>query len=282
MNRKERKPEWLITKGVLDSSVIQMEKKLSSTGIKTVCREAACPNRCECWKHKSFTFILLGNDCTRNCPFCNIDYVKPLPVDESEPEKIAGFVKEMDINHIVLTSVTRDDIPDGGASQFIRTIREIRKIKKDIPIELLIPDFGDFGNYVEVIKENPSIIGHNIETVRRLYPAVRPRFKYDRCLEIISFLKSNSSGIYIKSAILAGLGESAVEIKSAMSDLAQAGCDIIYAGQYLAPSMKHYPVDRYYTPDEFADLQDYGKSLGIKSVVCAPLVRSSYRSWENL
>jgi len=282
MNRKERKPEWLITKGVLDSSVIQMEKKLSSTGIKTVCREAACPNRCECWKHKSFTFILLGNDCTRNCPFCNIDYVKPLPVDESEPEKIAGFVKEMDINHIVLTSVTRDDIPDGGASQFIRTIREIRKIKKDIPIELLIPDFGDFGNFVEVIKENPSIIGHNIETVRRLYPAVRPRFKYDRCLEIISFLKSNSSGIYIKSAILAGLGESAVEIKSAMSDLAQEGCDIIYAGQYLAPSMKHYPVDRYYTPDEFADLQDYGKSLGIKSVVCAPLVRSSYRSWENL
>jgi len=282
MNRKERKPEWLITKGVLDSSVIQMEKKLSSTGIKTVCREAACPNRCECWKHKSFTFILLGNDCTRNCPFCNIDYVKPLPVDESEPEKIAGFVKEMDINHIVLTSVTRDDIPDGGASQFIRTIREIRKIKKDIPIELLIPDFGDFGNFVEVIKENPSIIGHNIETVRRLYPAVRPRFKYDRCLEIISFLKSNSSGIYIKSAILAGLGESAVEIKSAMSDLVQEGCDIIYAGQYLAPSMKHYPVDRYYTPDEFADLQDYGKSLGIKSVVCAPLVRSSYRSWENL
>lgn len=282
MNPKTRKPPWLITKGLLDSSTIETQKMLRRTGIKTVCREAACPNRTECWKHKSFTFILLGNDCTRNCPFCNIDFIKPLPADETEPEKIALFVSEMNISHVVLTSVTRDDLHDGGANQFIRTIREIRNVKPDIPIELLIPDFGDWENFLKIIEEKPAVIGHNIETVERLYPLVRPKFKYERCLDIISFLKNNSSSIFVKSAILAGLGETIDELKSAMSGLAMHGCDIIYAGQYLAPSLKHYPVRKYYTPEEFGDLQEFGEKLGLKSVVCGPLVRSSYRSWEKL
>ncbi|MEW6534163.1 MAG: lipoyl synthase [Candidatus Auribacterota bacterium] len=281
-NNIPRKPSWLRVKSVLSPEVLAYQKDLSASGLKTVCREAACPNRGECWHNKSFTFILLGNQCTRMCPFCNINASKPEPIDHEEPQKIVRFLKKHAINHIVLTSVTRDDLPDGGAGQFIDTIKAIRAEGLQIPTELLIPDFRDWTHFDAVASLHPDIIGHNIETVRRLYTDVRPQYTYERCLEILRHLKRSNPAVLIKSAILVGLGETDDEIRQTIRDLHNAQCDIVYVGQYLPPSKKHWPVSYYYTPQQFESFKQFGLSLGIKHIVSGPLVRSSYQSWKTL
>lgn len=276
----QRKPAWLRVKGILDHVVVDFQQKLDRNRLKTVCKSAACPNRGECWAHKSVTFILLGNQCTRTCPFCNIESADPEPLDAGEPERIARFIKDNNLTHVVLTSVTRDDLPDGGAGHFIQTIRAIRSCKP-IPVELLIPDFGNFSYLKNVALEKPDILGHNIETVKRLYPAVRPRFSYNRCLDILVFIKNCDPHLILKSAILLGLGETEQDVYETLSDLRNAGCDTVYIGQYLAPSRRHYPVHKYYTPEEFDCFKQKAYSIGFRRVESAPLVRSSYRSWTE-
>ena len=282
-NNIQRKPEWLkLPHSILSPHVAQLNKQLSQMGINTVCKEASCPNRAECWRHRSFTFIIMGNQCTRLCPFCNIDNKKPQPLNIHEPDKIADFVTKMDLRHVVITSVTRDDLQDGGADCFIKTIRKIRQTKPDIPIELLIPDFGDFKYFDMIIKENPVIIGFNMETVKNLYNIARPQYSYERSLNILSYLKKNSGNIFIKSALLVGLGESMEDLFKTISDIRETGCDIVYVGQYLAPSKKHLPVKKYYTPQEFKEIKKFADSLGFIKTVSGPLVRSSYKSWETI
>ena len=282
-NNTLRKPNWLkLPKSILTPHVAQLNKELSQMGIHTVCKEASCPNRAECWQHRSFTFIIMGNQCTRQCPFCNLEYKKPQPVNLKEPDQIASFIKKMDLKHVVITSVTRDDLPDGGATCFINTIRKIRQSKPNIPIEVLIPDFGDFNYFDMIIEEKPLIIGFNIETVKNLYPIARPQYNYKRSLELLSYLKQNSGNSLIKTALIAGLGESTQNIFNTITDIKKTGCDIFYIGQYLAPSKKHLPVKKYYTPKEFKEIKNFADSLGFKKTVSGPLVRSSYKSWETI
>lgn len=281
--RWQRKPSWIRTgRSILDPQVARAGKELESYNIRTVCKEAACPNRSECWRHRSFTFILMGRYCTRMCPFCNIESVEPEPLDHDEPQRIARFIASHSLNHCVITSVTRDDLPDGGAGHFCATIDAIRAVAPDLPIELLIPDFGGEQYFRQVIDKHPAILGHNIETVERLYPVCRPAYSYKHCLGILSLCKQYDAALPVKSAILAGLGESTDDLHRTMRDLRDAGCDIVYIGQYLAPSKRHHPVAKYYTPEEFTALQQYGSQLGLRKVLAGPLVRSSYRSWEAL
>ena len=281
-NKTIRKPDWLKTEGLLHSSMIKTKKMINRYGLKTVCQEAACPNRGECWKNRSFTFILLGNRCTRTCPFCNIIAVQPEPVDHEEPERIARFVLDMKLNHLVLTSVTRDDLSDGGADHFVKTLRTIRSSSPDLPIELLVPDFGDFSLLDKVIDQKPDILGFNIETVERLYPIARPQYSYSSGLDILVHAKKYKPDLLVKTAFMLGLGEKKKEILQTIRDIKAANCDILYIGQYMAPSKKHYPVSKYYHPDSFSEFQEFALSIGFLKVVSAPLVRSSYRSWESL
>lgn len=276
------KPPWLKNRSILSPEVKAFQRELKDVGLKTVCHEAACPNRGECWHEKSFTFILLGKQCTRMCPFCNIESQQPEPIDPEEPEKIADFISKNRLNHVVLTSVTRDDLPDGGATQFIKTITAIRRKNNRIPIELLIPDFGAFEWFDALLDLDPNIIGYNVETVERLYPQARPDYRYSRCLEIITYIKRQAPHIPCKSALLTGLGESMDEIFQTMRDLHNAGCDIFYAGQYLPPSRRHYPLHKYYAPEEYESIEQFGQELGFKRTIAKPLVRSSYQSWKHL
>ncbi len=278
----ERKPYWLKTERLLHSSVMKTKKIINSYGLKTVCQEAACPNRAECWQNKSFTFILLGSNCTRTCPFCNITALQPQPVDPKEPERIAGFVSDMELNHLVLTSVTRDDLSDGGANHFIKTLKMIRSVKPDLSVELLVPDFGDFSLIDKVIDQRPNILGFNIETVQRLYPVARPQYSYTHGLNILAHAKEYNPNLLVKTAFMLGLGENDDEIKQTIQDIKQTNCDILYIGQYMAPSKKHHPVSKYYHPDTFMEFQEFARSIGFLKVVAGPLVRSSYRSWESL
>jgi len=282
-NNISRKPKWLkLPKSILTPHVAELNKQLSQSGINTVCKEASCPNRAECWQHRSFTFMIMGNQCTRQCPFCNLEYKKPQPIDINEPAKIADFIDKMDLKHVVITSVTRDDLPDGGATCFINTIRKIRQVKPNIPIELLIPDFEDFKYFDMIINESPVIIGFNIETVENLYSIARPQYSYKRGLEILSYLKQNTKNSLIKTALIAGIGESTQNIYDTIQDIKNTGCDIFYIGQYLAPSKKHLPVKKYYTPEEFKEIKEFADSQGFKKTVSGPLVRSSYKSWETI
>ncbi|MCB1195706.1 lipoyl synthase [bacterium] len=277
----EHKPAWLRTRGILDPIVRKYQKQMDQYEVKTVCKEASCPNRHECWSQRSFTFILLGEHCTRSCRYCDIDTFKPEQVDPHEPANVARFVKDFNLNHVVLTSVTRDDLEDGGAGHFVKTMQAVRAVSPDIPIELLIPDFEK--PYLDkIIAEKPDILGHNIETPRRLYRKVRPVFKYDNCLEILRYIKAKDPKMLVKSAIIAGMGETKEEIIETLIDLKKVDCDIVYIGQYIAPSKRHHPVIRYYTPAEFDEFRTEGEKLGIRSVVSGPMVRSSYKSWEDL
>ncbi|MCD6460847.1 lipoyl synthase [bacterium] len=282
-NLYQRKPDWLkLPNSILSPHVAQLSKRLSQMGINTVCKEAACPNRAECWHHRSFTFIIMGRQCTRQCPFCNIENKKPQPVNINEPEQIARFVKEMNLKHIVITSVTRDDLTDAGTSCFLNTIKKIRQVNPSIPIELLIPDFGDFKYFDMIINKKTKIIGFNMETVENLYPLARPQYSYKRGLDILSYLKQNSENSLIKSSLMVGIGESKENIYTTIKDIKNTGCDIVYIGQYLAPSKKHLPVQKYYTPLEFKEIKIFADSLGFRKTVSAPLVRSSYKSWETI
>ncbi|SHF15975.1 lipoic acid synthetase [Caldanaerobius fijiensis DSM 17918] len=252
---------------------------LLKNGINTVCREAFCPNMCECYANNTATFLILGKVCTRNCTFCCIDKGIPEKVDVEEPKKIAEYVKRLGLKYAVITSVTRDDLPDEGSNQFARVIDEIKKMDKHIAVEVLIPDFHGRKDLLDnVLRSGPDVVGHNIETVERLYREVRPKAVYKRSLEVLCYIKQK--GFITKSGIMLGLGETKDEVKRTIDDLCKYGCDILTIGQYLQPDYRYHDVVRYVPLDEFEYYKNYANDIGIKYVLSLPRVRSSYRAFE--
>lgn len=278
-----RKPEWLRAKINSSPESMQVIRMLRTLSLHTVCEEANCPNRGECFRKRTATFMILGNHCTRNCTFCTVTKELPCAVDPCEPQHVAAAVKELKLRHVVITSVTRDDLPDGGAQHFADVIRSIKaEFPVDAPvIEVLIPDFqGSKAALFTVIDAAPDIINHNVETVPRLYQEVRPLAGYERSLELLARVKQAAPEIYTKSGIMVGLGETHEEVLHTLRDLREAGCDILTIGQYLAPSKAHHPVVAYITPEEFARYKQEAEEMGFLLVASAPLVRSSYMAEE--
>jgi len=274
---------WLRRKLPDQKALERMDSLLKELNLHTVCDNALCPNRGECFKNRTVTFMILGNICTRNCKFCAVEKGKPLPLDPEEPHHIAQAVKHLNLKHIVITSVTRDDLPDGGAAHFGRTIIEIKKMLPESTTEVLVPDFEGFWEALQkVIDVQPEVINHNIETVTRLYQLVRPKAVYKRSLELLKQVKIRDKHIVSKSGIMIGLGERKEEVIEVMKDLREVDCDILTIGQYLRPSPHHLKVSSYIHPDKFEEYQKIGLSLGFKYVASAPLVRSSYNAGEIL
>lgn len=276
-----RKPDWLkvkIRSGLEANTVNGILERLS---LHTVCQEANCPNLMECFSKKTATFMILGSQCTRNCRFCNVTKGKPEPVDEKEPINVANAVKELGLKYVVITSVTRDDLDDGGAGHFVKVVENIKDINKDTIVEVLIPDFkGDELALEKVVKAKPEVINHNVETVPRLYSSVRPMAIYERSLKLLENVKKMDKDILTKSGIMLGLGEKEEEVIDLMKDLLEVDCDMLTIGQYLAPSKKHHPVIEYVHPDQFEKYKEIGMDLGFKFVASSPLVRSSYHAEE--
>ena len=275
------KPEWLKIKVRGGGERAEVEDILRKLSLHTVCEEANCPNRMECFGRKTATFMILGRICTRNCTFCNVEKgnLKPDPVDANEPLHVAQAVQKLGLRHAVVTSATRDDLPDGGAGHFAAVIREIKKLNAGVIVEVLIPDFrGDFDALGTVAKAGPEIINHNIETVPSLYPAVRPQASYAMSVELLRRVKMLDAGIYAKSGIMLGLGEKKEEVVQVFGDLRDAGCDFLTVGQYLAPSHRHHPVVDYVRPEVFKEYEETALEMGFKHVASGPLVRSSYRA----
>jgi len=274
---------WLRRK-LPDQKVLeQMNSLLKDLDLYTVCDSALCPNRGECYKSGTATFMILGNICTRDCRFCAVKKGKPFPLDSEEPSHIAQAAKRLNLKHIVVTSVTRDDLPDGGAEHFTQTIIEIKRLLPKSTVEVLIPDFKGSGDALQkIINVQPEVINHNIETVSRLYRLVRPRAVYERSLELLRQIKIRDKNIASKSGIMIGLGEEEKEVIEAMKDLREVECDILTVGQYLKPSPHHLEVQDYIHPDKFEEYQKIGMSLGFKYIASAPLVRSSYHAGEIL
>ena len=278
----DRKPEWLkIRLNTNSSNIAEVKKMLSRLSLHTVCEEANCPNLMECFGKRTATFMIMGRICSRNCRFCNVESSSPTPLDSSEPDHIAQAVKELNLKHVVITSVTRDDLPDGGALHFAETIKAVKDLNSNVIVEVLIPDFkGDEDGLKLVIDAGPEIINHNVETVPRLYPEVRPQADYRQSLGVISNAKKGGRTVFSKSGIMVGLGETKEEVLDLFKDLRDADCDILTIGQYLAPSKKHYPVAEYIHPDLFAFYKEEAENMGFKSVASAPFVRSSYNAAE--
>ncbi len=279
----KRKPEWLrVNLGDVhkDKYVMGILKKYS---LNTVCEEANCPNRIECFSKKTATFMILGSQCSRNCRFCNVSHSKLEIVNEKEPENIANATIELGLKHVVITSVTRDDLKDGGAGHFANVIKAIRAKNKDIAIEVLIPDLKGNKDALKIVTdEKPEIINHNIETVPRLYSEVRPQAIYERSLVVLQELKNLDSSIYTKSGMMVGLGETFDEVVQTMKDLRKVNCDFLTIGQYLPPSKEHYPLKEYVTPETFKRYKEKAIELGFKFVASDPLVRSSYKAADML
>ncbi|HYE82293.1 MAG TPA: lipoyl synthase [Clostridia bacterium] len=279
----KRKPEWLridLNKG---RSLDYVKEILQRFSLNTVCEEANCPNRMECFSKKTATFMILGSQCTRNCRFCNVTHADPQRIDPAEPQNVAAAALELGLKHVVITSVTRDDLPDGGAKYFSQVIKAIKAKKNDMVVEVLIPDFrGSLEALETVVKAKPEILNHNVETVPRLYPEVRPAALYERSLELIKRIKTIDSSVLTKSGIMVGLGEKEEEVLEVFKDLRSAGCDFLTIGQYLAPSAMHYPVVEYISPETFRMYKEKALSLGFSFVASAPLVRSSYNAAEML
>ncbi len=268
-------------KSPLIPEVFEVKKILRRLNLHTVCEEASCPNIGDCFSRKTATFMILGDTCTRACPYCDVAHGKPKPPDPQEPEHLAEAVKELGLRHVVITSVNRDDLPDGGASHFAKVIRAIREKLPECTIEVLIPDFqGDFNALKTVAEAKPDVINHNIETVPSLYKKVRHRGNYQRSLNVIRWIKEIDSSIYSKSGIMVGLGETKEEVFEVMDDLVRAGCDIFTIGQYLQPSKNHLPVVRYVPEEEFKEYEKVGYKKGFKEVYSGVLVRSSFHADE--
>jgi len=278
-----RKPDWLKIKLKDAEKLTEVKKMLDRLALHTVCEEANCPNVIECFGRKTATFMILGRICTRNCTFCNVTKGQVETVDAEEPARVAEAVRELNLKHVVITSVTRDDLPDGGAGHFLQVIKKIKELNAQIIIEVLIPDFqGDYSALVKVMEDKPAVLNHNVETVPRLYPAVRPQAQYARSLELLQRAKEIDKEIYTKSGIMLGLGEKKEEVIEVMKDLRTVGCDLLTIGQYLAPSPKHHPVVEYIEPIVFEKYKEIGEALGFKYVASGPLVRSSYHADEFL
>ncbi|MDP8253357.1 MAG: lipoyl synthase [Candidatus Kaelpia aquatica] len=278
----KRHPVWL-NKKINFNKTTQMQALLKKFDLNTVCQSAACPNIGECFADSEVTFMILGKHCSRNCSFCNIDHLEPESVDYNESCRIAEAVGELRLKHVVITSVTRDDLPDGGAEVFTDTVRNIKERSPDVTVEVLIPDFNLNRESLKiVIDSKPDIIAHNLETVDRLYQEVRPQADYRRSLEVLDIVKKKDRDIFTKSGLMLGLGEKEEEILKAFDDLRAIACDFLSIGQYLAPTLKHYPISDYVEPKKFREYKEQAISRGFSYVMSAPYVRSSYRAGEYL
>lgn len=277
---QRRLPDYL-KRPIIDTDKTRTVRKILKTKcLNTVCENARCPNKNECYTKNTATFLIMGGNCTRNCRYCNISCAKPEPLDLEEPKHIAEAVKALGLKYTVITSVTRDDLPDGGAEHFANCIYEIRKICPDTKIEILTPDFKGNKNSLDlIIKAHPDVFNHNIEAVRDIFKAVRPQGDYNCSLEVLKYVKENSD-ILTKSGLIIGLGETFEQIEQTLIDLKNVGCDIVTIGQYIQPSKQHLEVAKYYTPEEYDELKALTQKAGIKNYQIGPLVRSSYRASE--
>lgn len=276
---RERLPPWFRIKGSTGDQYRYIKGLISTSKLNTVCKSAACPNQNECWNAGIATFMILGNVCTRGCRFCNVPKGVPQGLDQEEPGRVARAVAELGLKYVVVTSVTRDDLADGGAGIFAATITAIATTSTDCRVEVLVPDFqGSASSLTVVLDAGPNVLNHNIETVPSLYATVRPLAKYDRSLELLA--QAHRFGAITKTGLMLGLGEGVDELRSVMGDLRAAGCDMLTLGQYLQPRKNHLPVKKYYRPEEFAELREQALSLGFQYVVAGPLVRSSYHAGQ--
>ena len=273
----ERKPEWIKTKLKTGPEYTQIMSLVKSEGLHTVCQEAGCPNIFECWEDREATFLIGGDQCTRRCDFCQIDTGKPQPLDRDEPRRVAESVAKMQLNYATVTGVARDDLEDGGAWLYAETINAIHQTVPGCGVEMLAPDFNNEDHLLaEVFESRPEVFAHNIETVPRIFKRIRPAFRYERSLEVIT--KARDFGLVTKSNLILGMGEEISEVEQALTDLHEAGCDLITITQYLRPSVRHHPVERWVKPEEFVALADYATAIGFAGVMSGPLVRSSYRA----
>ncbi len=268
-------------KSPLTQEVLKVKKLLRSLNLNTVCEEANCPNIGDCFSRKTATFMIMGDVCTRNCPYCNVNHGKPLPLDPYEPDNVAVAVNRLGLKHVVITSVDRDDLPDGGASHYAKVIQKVKQLNPHTTVEVLIPDFkGSLEALKTVVDASPDVINHNIETVKELYKKVRPQGSYEKSLKIIKWVKEIDDRITTKSGFMVGLGETKDQIIQLLRDLKNNGCEIITVGQYLQPSKNHLPVEKYYTEEEFKEFEKIGYEIGFKEVFSGVLVRSSFHAGE--
>jgi lipoic acid synthetase len=273
----ERKPPWIKTRLKTGPQYRELTELVRAEGLHTVCQEAGCPNIYECWEDREATFLIGGDQCTRRCDFCQIDTGKPAAYDRDEPRRVAESVSKMGLRYATVTGVARDDLPDGGAWLYAETVRRIHDAVPGCGVELLIPDFdGMPGQLGEVFGSAPEVLAHNLETVPRIFKRIRPGFRYERSLDVIT--QARSAGLVTKSNLILGMGETREEITQAMRDLHGAGCELLTITQYLRPSVRHHPVERWVRPEEFVELQAEGEEIGFAAVMSGPLVRSSYRA----
>ena len=273
----DRLPTWFRQRLPAPGVLSGMRAVMETRGLHTVCESAMCPNRSDCFSRGTATFLLMGDTCTRRCSFCAVVGGAPEPLDEYEPERVASAVRELGLRHVVVTSVTRDDLPDGGAGHFARTIRRLHAIDPRPTVEVLVPDFqGDAGAVRAVVDTGPEVLNHNLETVPRLYPDVRPGADYGRSLDLVARAKQRNPDTLTKSGLMVGLGETREEMLEVMTDLRAVGCDLMTIGQYLQPSPAHHPVVRYVRPEEMTEYEGVGLRMGFRGVASAPLVRSSF------
>jgi len=278
-----RHPDWIKVKNPGSPNYLRLKRILRDRNLHSVCEEARCPNIGECWGHNTATFLILGDICTRGCRFCAISKGKPVLLDPEEPRNVALSVKDLGLEHIVVTSVDRDDLPDGGSAHFAKTVFWIKSLNPGIRVEVLIPDFkGNRGAVETVVKSGIHILNHNVETVPRLYKKVRPGSVYQRSLDILKAAKEIREDVLTKSGLMLGVGETMDEVMDTLRDLREAGCDIVTLGQYLQPSTDQLPVERYVTPDEFHQLKVDAEKLNFRHVESGPLVRSSYHAWSHV
>jgi lipoic acid synthetase len=273
----ERKPEWIRTRLKTGPEFTKIHGLVASEGLHTVCQEAGCPNIYECWEDREATFLIGGEQCTRRCDFCQIDTGKPAPLDRDEPRRVAESVQTMGLRYATVTGVTRDDLEDEGAWLWAETIRQIHALNPGTGVEVLIPDFSGKADLLQVVFDaQPQVLAHNVETVPRIFKRIRPAFTYQRSLDVLTMARN--AGLVTKSNLILGLGETIDEVHQALHDLHDAGCDLVTITQYLRPTPRHHPVERWVHPDEFVALQDYATQIGFSGVLSGPLVRSSYRA----
>ncbi|TKB89434.1 MAG: lipoyl synthase [Nitrospira sp.] len=278
---RPRLPSWFKVNAKTGSDYLDIKQTMERLQLHTICEEARCPNRWECWNARTATFLILGDICTRRCHYCSVETGRPQSVDHEEPGRVAEAIRALGLRHAVITSVNRDELPDGGASVFADTIRQTRRLNPTCTIEVLIPDFeGHEEALATVCAEKPEILNHNIETVRRLFPSIRPQGKYQRSIDLLARAKQH--GMKTKSGLILGIGETLDEAREVMRDLRAVDCDIITIGQYLQPTREHLPVARFYDPSEFALLKEEGLAMGFTHVESGPLVRSSYHAEQQV
>jgi len=283
MTVKRRLPEWIRVKLPHGESFFETRRIVKEFSLNTVCEEARCPNMAECWANRTATFMLLGDTCTRNCSFCAVAHGRPAPPDPAEPSRVAAAVAKLGLQHVVVTSVDRDDLPDGGADHFRATALAIRRALPECTIEMLVPDFRPDAAAIDIVVDAPvDVLNHNVETIPRLYKRVRPGATYERSLALLRRAKLRRAGLRTKTGLMLGLGETRAEIEATLRDIADVGCEIVTLGQYLRPTAAQLPVERFLTPAEFEEIGAHARDLGFRHVESGPLVRSSYHAWSHI